>query len=129
MKTKLAILKRWKSPAIILLFFIILIFLTMNCHIKQELKMSEKFDAALRMKIHEMDQNQFNHSLSCFIKLGEPLNEQQKSQLEKIGLKLLTATGTIITVQAQPDALKKASELKFVESISLSQENQVQSRN
>lgn len=109
----------------ILLLFLLTIFLSMNCHLKPEYQMSDKFDAPLRLKIQELNRNKQQQPFTCFIKLAQPPDEKQKSELEKDRLRLITQTNKIITAEGQPEAFIRAARHDFVISISLSQENRL----
>lgn len=83
--------------------------------------MDAKFDAPLRLKIHELEQSGSRDSLDCFIRLdGYPAAEKQAA-LRKAGLRILTTLRTIITVRGTSGALRRAASHDFVKQISLSQ--------
>jgi len=97
-------------------------FMVLSCYHTPEPKMTDKFDAPLRLKIQEISRNRQADSIGCFIKLQRPLNAEIKSQLERCGLRVRTAVKTIVTANGRVEALQCAARLEVVQSISLSQE-------
>ncbi len=123
MKDYLNLLKGLFQQMNVLTLLIVLLFFQLNCYLKSEPKMSDKFDPPLRMKIQEMYRNKQDLSLFCFAKLDHPPDDEKRAQLEKCGLSVIATIKNIITVIGNPDALRCAAKFDFVHSISLSQEN------
>lgn len=80
-----------------------------------------KFDAALRLKLREMEWGKEEALLKCFIQLDKPIDQSKKQRLEAAGLRVLTSVKEIAAVEGKPDAIRRAANYDFVRSISLSQ--------
>lgn len=79
-----------------------------------------KFDAPLRSKLAQMERDDDRSPVSCFIELEEALNEDKREKIEEAGVKIKSVVENIITVEGDPDSIRRCAELEFVKSISLS---------
>ncbi len=80
-----------------------------------------KLDAPLRMKLSEVKQTKVDAPLKCLVKLNGAFDEEKKRVFSEIGVSVLTVLKEIITIEGQPDAIRKIATYHFVHSISLSQ--------
>ncbi len=84
-------------------------------------KTESKFDATLRMKLKEISQANADSTVQCLVKLNGVFDEEKKKVFSEAGITVLTVLKEIITIEGQPDAIRKIAAYNFVHSISLSQ--------
>jgi hypothetical protein len=84
-------------------------------------KAEAKFDAPLRMKLNELKQVKVAAPLKCLVKLNGSFDEKKNKMLDETGIDVLTVLNEIITIEGQPDAIRRVATYDFVHSISLSQ--------
>ncbi len=89
-------------------------------------KAEVKFDALLRMKLNEANQANSDSPLKCLVKLNGVFDEEKKNVFKEAGITVLTVLKEIITIEGQPDAIRKIAAYDFVHSISLSQTRYLQ---
>jgi len=100
-----------------------LIFLFSHCRSERaDMQIDEtKLDAPLRAEITKQEREGEEERIRVFVKLDRLSDDDVVRQLEECGLELRTYIDDIITARGNPDAIKCATALDFVVSISLSQ--------
>ncbi len=78
-------------------------------------------DASLRMKLEEINQTQSEAPVQCLAKITGLFDEQKEKALNDTGIRILNTFNDLISLEGSPEAIRKAAQLDFVHSISLSQ--------
>jgi hypothetical protein len=78
-----------------------------------------KFDAPLRLKLHELEQTRQTQALACFVQCRAAVDEDMAAQLEASGLKVQSIINNIVVARGEPEAIRHAAAHEFVVSIEL----------
>lgn len=83
--------------------------------------MVNKMDAALRMRIAEIERSSSDEPVHLLVKISEPAQASHRDQLETAGLHVRDVVGDIVTASGDVDAIRKAASLPLVLKLSLAQ--------
>jgi len=94
----------------------------MGCkHTPEERKTDHmKLDAPLRTKLAEMERNEDQSYLQCFVEFDDPIDSGTREKLENTGLRIMSIVDNIAVVEGTPESIHQCAELESVRSISLS---------
>jgi len=80
-----------------------------------------KMDAPLRMKLAEMERNDDQSNLQCFVEFADPIEGETREMLESIGLKVMSIVDNIAVVEGDPESIYESVKLENVRTVSLSE--------
>ncbi len=93
--------------------FLIIPLMILGCSASSEYK-SEKMDAPLLQRIHQLEKEDPNAVLQFAGKTNTPINDEMKKEIKSIGITTESIIGDIFTASGNVESIKKASLLDFV---------------
>lgn len=93
--------------------FLIIPLMILGCSASSEC-LSEKMDAPLQQRIHQLEKEDPDAILQFTGKTNTPINDEMKTKFKSIGITTESIIGDLFTASGNVESIKKASLLDFV---------------